>query len=54
MQPIREKPSQIEEKTHVLGLKSQHNALTAKFTASAQFFASISYTILALSFESIL
>jgi hypothetical protein len=33
---IREKPSQIKEKTHVEGAKSQHNALTAKVSALGQ------------------
>lgn len=51
---IREKPSQIEKKTHDVGPKSQHNAFTAKFKTSAQIFASISNTILPLSSESIL
>jgi hypothetical protein len=34
---IREKPSQIEEKTHVAAAKSQHNAHTAKVSALGQY-----------------
>jgi hypothetical protein len=46
---IREKPSQIEEKTHVLAAKSQHNAHTAKNSGSMQRHASLTNAIPALS-----